>query len=204
VEDTNGNVVVYSYTQETNWYSSPRIPNSVHPYKLVQYVRGGYPAVIEYTRRAGDGSAAPTARVAFSTAPRCLDPDTTGLCDWPADYPDTPADLACSGSGPCGSQQPTFWITQRLSRVATSVWDTAASAWRGVGPVGFGLRLLCAAALHRSDLWLSHPRRPVAGRGLRPPPQAGAAEHHPPQSRRDAEPAAGELWLHLSAEPAQL
>jgi RHS repeat-associated protein len=132
VEDANGNVVVYSYTQETNWYSSSMVPTSVHPYKLLQYVRGGYPAAIEYTRRAGDGSAAPTARVTFSTAPRCLDPNTAGLCDWPADYPDTPADLACSGSGPCASQQPTFWITQRLSQVTTSVWETATSTWRGV------------------------------------------------------------------------
>jgi RHS repeat-associated protein len=132
VEDSNGNVITYSYAQETNWYSSTMVPTSVHPYKLLHYVRGGYPVAIEYTRRAGDGSVAPTARVTFSTAPRCLDPNTAGLCDWPDDYPDTPADLACSGSGPCASQQPTFWNTQRLSQVTTSVWDTATSAWRGV------------------------------------------------------------------------
>ncbi|MCA9869135.1 MAG: hypothetical protein KC487_01925, partial [Anaerolineae bacterium] len=132
VEDANGNVVVYTYAQETNWYSSVYVPTYVHPNKLVQYVRGGYPARIEYTRKAGDGGVAPTDKVEFSVAPRCADPNTPGLCDWPEDYYDTPGDLACSGSGPCGQQEPTFWITQKLSQVTTHVWDTATSGWRGV------------------------------------------------------------------------
>ncbi|MCB9132112.1 MAG: hypothetical protein H6647_14415 [Anaerolineales bacterium] len=118
VEDANGNVVVYTYAQETNWYSSVYVPTYVHPTSWCSTWRR-LSARIEYTSGRATGRVAPTAKVEFSVVAALHRPNTPGQCDWPEDYY-TPGDLV-QRQRAVRQQEPTFWITQKLSQVTTHV-----------------------------------------------------------------------------------
>lgn len=94
VEDPNGNAASYFYSQEINHYRGLGDAREGEAYRRA-YVRAGHLDRIEYTKRA-DGSREPNARVRLETARRC-----TGPCAGPADFPDTPLDLACDATGAC-------------------------------------------------------------------------------------------------------
>ncbi|MGW6459858.1 RHS repeat-associated core domain-containing protein [Streptomyces sp. NPDC055078] len=113
VTGPHGDTISYTYDTEINHYGRNSTPSDA-----TEYVRGGRLARIEYGGRA-DGTVAPSARVLFTSAPRCV---PGSVCDpaVPANWPDTPWDLNCSG-GSCPAAGPTFWSTVRLSKITTQV-----------------------------------------------------------------------------------
>ncbi|MEO6060389.1 MAG: carbohydrate-binding protein, partial [Thermoflexales bacterium] len=135
VQDTDGNVVSYFYEQELNYYAAKSAYNAV-TYRL-PYVRAGNVARIEYSKRNGV-STSPHARVLFGTELRCSNPTQASNCVWPANFIDTPSDLACLATGTCAKGYPTYWTQRRLNHARTQTWDQATSAWKTAGYYEFG------------------------------------------------------------------
>ncbi|MEU7527250.1 RHS repeat-associated core domain-containing protein [Saccharothrix sp. NPDC042600] len=111
VTDTHGDQVTYFYEIETNHYGRAGSAANATP-----YVRAGRIARVDYGHRAGT---APTGRVLFTAAPRCV-PGSACAPTRTADWPDTPWDLHCAG-GSCTAAGPSFWGTQRLAKITTQV-----------------------------------------------------------------------------------
>ncbi|MFG3700647.1 RHS repeat-associated core domain-containing protein [Micromonospora sp. NPDC047620] len=112
VVDPHGDAMAYYYDRETNHYGRNNNPAAPTP-----YVRASYLKRIEHGLRADTLFTRPAdARVLFTTAERCL----PGSACQPADYPDVPWDLSCTGVT-CVSPAPTFWGTKRLARITTQV-----------------------------------------------------------------------------------
>ncbi|WP_037571481.1 polymorphic toxin-type HINT domain-containing protein [Phaeacidiphilus oryzae] len=127
--DAHGNLTVYHYATETNYYGR----GSTHT--PTAYTRGGALTSITYGQKATDylaGTSAPD-KVTFTRA-------AEGRCD-PAGFtcsgatlsssnashwPDVPYDQNC-GSSSCSHYAPSFWTNDRLTTIATSVWDTSLS-----------------------------------------------------------------------------
>ncbi|WP_309113161.1 RHS repeat-associated core domain-containing protein [Saccharothrix sp.] len=118
VTDTHGDQVAYHYETETNHYGRSGAGANATP-----YVRAGHLVRIDYGLREGGD---PAARVLFTSAPRCI---PGSPCDpaRPADWPDTPWDLACSG-GNCPAAGPSFWGARRLAKITTQVRSGAGYA----------------------------------------------------------------------------
>ncbi|AMS05917.1 hypothetical protein AXH35_11180 [Acidipropionibacterium acidipropionici] len=121
VEDTRGNAMVNYYTPETNYYKANKTT-------LVPYTRGGVLARTEYGRRhEGQALSAASAKVLFTTAERCLPTSGFDCAESKfsvanaAHWPDTPADLACTATGTCANESPSFWSRKRLTRITTQV-----------------------------------------------------------------------------------
>lgn len=148
MQDANGNITYYTYTQETNIFYSVKFG------KEEAYTAAIYPKTIFYgynaTQNASDTE---QARVQFSLQGRCtaasnplaspnpwnhLDP---ALCpnlysmsaakraEQGKNFPDVPVDLICTGSDPestCTNlTSPVFFMTQRFASVTTKVRSTA-------------------------------------------------------------------------------
>lgn len=111
ITDTHGDQVSYHYDTEVNHYGRAGVAGNATP-----YVRAGHLTRIDYGHRAGTE---PTARVVFTGAPRCI-PGSACQPSRPADWPDTPWDLACAGGG-CAAAGPSFWGTTRLASITTQV-----------------------------------------------------------------------------------
>ena len=124
VEDPNGNLISYFYSQETNHYKA--LSDARTTFRK-QYVRAGHLSRIEYGRVAGDTSGAAPTRVVFTLEDRC-----EGSCVWPDDFPDTPGDLECAATGTCYQNAPTFWSKKRLKHIETELYQQSTSAWEGV------------------------------------------------------------------------
>ena len=130
VVDTHDNAMSYWYTAETNYYLRNGATST-------QYTRGGYPSKILYGQRADAlfPSAAATApasdQVAFTVAERCIASGTgcDSLDDSHRDnWPDVPFDSICTSDDACtGHSGPTFFTRKRITGVATSFWDAAAT-----------------------------------------------------------------------------
>ena len=120
VVDVHGNTMRLTYAKETNRYGRNGNPNST-----VSYDRAGYLEFIEYGTRHDSTAQAPM-RVDFAVADRCVAAD----CANPANWPDVPRDLECTGT-PCGVAQvsPSFWTRKRLASVTTKVWDGDRNAY---------------------------------------------------------------------------
>lgn len=88
VEDPNGNILNYYYTLEMNYYSSNTLGSDLRR----EYVRAGNLVCIDYGMRKGNAITIPT-HVVFQLEDRC-----DGPCTTTAPRPDTPSDLACTGS----------------------------------------------------------------------------------------------------------
>ncbi|MFF8383440.1 RHS repeat-associated core domain-containing protein [Streptomyces kanasensis] len=123
VKDTHGNVMSYYYQPETNHYAL----NGKTDVNGTPYHRGGYLKRIDYGQRDGAVYAAKApARVAFTTAERCL-PTTAFDCAEAkrtktnaAHWPDVPVDQECKTGTKCTVGQ-TFWTTKRLTGITTQM-----------------------------------------------------------------------------------
>ena len=126
VEDVHGNVTMYYYTPETNYYGANNNTTGV------QYTRGGFLNRVDYGMRDENGtvyaSAAPD-QVSFAVSERCF-PTATFNCD-PSQFtaanasswPDTPQDQQCVSGAVCNNHGPTFWATKRLTGITTQYYN---------------------------------------------------------------------------------
>ena len=132
VVDPHGDSMTYFYNPETNAYGLNMGAQTV------PYTRGGTLARIEYGTRAGSeysGSTSnATAVVTFNTCDREQNTKTcdraalnTAIGGNAANFLDVPTDQSCSTA--CTTQvAPTFWSTQRLGSVTTSVTTASGTA----------------------------------------------------------------------------
>ncbi|HET9141752.1 MAG TPA: type IV secretion protein Rhs, partial [Actinophytocola sp.] len=122
VEDPHGNVSIYYYTPETNFYGANNGTAGV------SYVRGGMLSRIDYGLRTVAGSVygqTVPGQVVFAFTERCV-PDAGFSCD-PAlfnsdnagKWPDTPQDQQCLAGAVCNNHSPSFWSTKRLTTITT-------------------------------------------------------------------------------------
>jgi RHS repeat-associated protein len=130
VVDPHGNLTMYDYNTETNYYSRGGGQNDGNG-TLTQYVRAGYPVSISYGYLLSDAinGAKPSAQVLFGTSQRCLTPASTCASysnlnsTTASDWPDTPYDQNCNSTGSCTNYSPTFWSTVRLTSITTQVLE---------------------------------------------------------------------------------
>ncbi|WP_327174211.1 RHS repeat-associated core domain-containing protein [Streptomyces sp. NBC_01335] len=129
VEDTHDNAMSYWYTKETNSYGKNGASTAT-----AGYTRGGYLNRIQYGQRAASlFSGVTSAQVDFTYAERCTASDCAELKDATApNWPDVPFDSICASGATCKSTGPTFFSRKRLTRVDTSVWSAATSAFTPV------------------------------------------------------------------------
>ncbi|MEU5261152.1 RHS repeat-associated core domain-containing protein [Amycolatopsis sp. NPDC021455] len=121
VVDRHGDAMSVWYVKETNNYG--RWNGSPYFGQTTPYVRGGYPARIDYGQRDGTVYATtPGARVTFTVADRCRTAGagcTSASENW-SNWPDVPWDESCDSS--CTYYwTPTFWTSKRLASVTTQV-----------------------------------------------------------------------------------
>ncbi|MFJ7217503.1 RHS repeat-associated core domain-containing protein [Amycolatopsis sp. NPDC098790] len=114
VVDRNGNMVLFTYQTETNFYGKNK--NS----SAASYVRGGWLEQVRYGLRADDASVPATAQVDFEVTDRCV-PGSDCTLAKPLNLPDVPLDLKCDGGSCVDKWSPTFWSTKQLFRITTKV-----------------------------------------------------------------------------------
>ncbi|TWF73456.1 RHS repeat domain-containing protein [Kitasatospora viridis] len=145
VVDPNGNVQRYDWANEANWYNMGAGQSNGSGGAMTAYTRGGYLQQISYGYKLADEQAGhdPAAKVVFTPAQRCTTDPTTCQAsnlnaNTAANWPDTPYDLNCTqgmatsgtGSTVCQIAAPSFWSTNRLQSIKTSV--KSGSAWQDV------------------------------------------------------------------------
>ena len=127
VVDPNGNLTVYNYATETNYY---QMGGGQGTGTLTQYVRAGYPTSISYGYQLSDAikGAKPSAQVLFGTSQRCLTSSAFTNCAYSnlssstaSEWADTPYDENCNAGSTCTVDAPTFWSTVRLTSITTQV-----------------------------------------------------------------------------------
>ncbi|MFI5911660.1 RHS repeat domain-containing protein [Dactylosporangium sp. NPDC051541] len=144
VKDIHGNSMSYWYTKETNQYAKAADPDV-----LASYDRGVFLNRADYgTRGDAEFGTAPF-QVRFDHADRCESNCATHDGDH---WTDTPWDMECTAT-PCHVGSPTFWSTQRLSAVTTSVWG--GSAYRDVDSWTLHQTYPDPGDHTRAGLWLS-------------------------------------------------
>ena len=127
VVDPHGNATAYHYVKETNNYGAAGRVTAV------SYDRAATLSYIDYGLREVSGSIAAhpaTDRVSFTTTQRCV-PVAGFACnatDFTAanasHWPDTPQDQQCAAApAVCNDHSPTFWSTQRLTRIQTGYYN---------------------------------------------------------------------------------
>ena len=131
--DPRGNVTAFTYVKEQSRYSLNG--TGVIP---LEYTRSGYLGFITWGGNTTNAANA-TNLVTFGTTLRCVNwstgcPDPATTYDFGI-YPDVPLDLLSNcqvpaAGGTCYVGTPTFYSTQRLSFIQTSVW--AGVAWRQI------------------------------------------------------------------------
>lgn len=160
VEDTNGNVQSNVYNVETNRYGAGS----------TQYARGGFLVAIGYSKRTGLESQQPATRIDFTYQLRCKDLSASCAApnpSAPAEYPDVPVDLICTGT--CSSTTPaTFFTTYRLTQITTAVLTpsgyrtvdqiTLTHEFPATGEVGVGPKLWLRAIQRQG---LAFPSGPI-------------------------------------------
>ena len=136
VVDPHGNLQVYDYTAETNYYNRGGGQNSGDG-TLTEYDRAGYLNSISYGYRLSNAIAgdSPAEQVDFSAAQRCVSsssytcstagPTSSTASNWP----DVPFDENCASSGTCTNYSPTFWSTMRLNTITTKVGSSAVDTY---------------------------------------------------------------------------
>ncbi|OLF05402.1 hypothetical protein BU204_37190 [Actinophytocola xanthii] len=115
VVDRHGNMVRYHYQTETNFYG--RNKNSA----ATEYVRSGWLDHVDYGLRVDDAAIPASGQVSFTVADRCVPGTdcTTNPFSKPANLPDVPLDLRCTGGTCVDKWAPSFWTTKRLTTVTT-------------------------------------------------------------------------------------
>lgn len=139
VVDAHGNLITYTWTPESNYYSRGAGQSNGNGTRT-SYTRANTLARIDYGQRlvdqvAAKGTLQPAARVTFTTAERCL--AAGSACD-PANrtvpnknnWPDVPVDQECKDTGTCTVPSPTYFTTKRLTSIATQV--RVNNAWQDV------------------------------------------------------------------------
>lgn len=112
VVDRHGNMIRYYYETETNHYG--RNKNSA----ATSYVRNGWLHHVDYGLHASDANIAPSGKVEFAVADRCVK-NSDCILSTPENLPDVPLELKCDG-GSCGDEwSPSFWTTKQLTTVTT-------------------------------------------------------------------------------------
>ncbi|WP_433379313.1 RHS repeat-associated core domain-containing protein [Actinoplanes sp. CA-142083] len=114
VVDRNGNMMVYTYDQETNAYGLNNADAAV------PYVRGGTLRRVEYGLRADDAAIPATGRVEFTVADRCV-PGSDCVPEKKDNWPDVSWDDNCATSSCADQHSPSFWSAKRLARITTQV-----------------------------------------------------------------------------------
>lgn len=135
VEDTHGNVTMFYYSPETNYYMPDLGQNSASP---VKYTRGGVLEHIEYGLRDDNGTvyANPAVdKVVFPSAERCIPNENNDgfSCDPSlftsanaSHWHDVPFDQNCAQGATCSNYSPTFWSRRRITGVTTQVYTGGA------------------------------------------------------------------------------
>jgi RHS repeat-associated protein len=150
VVDPNGNAREYFYTPETNDYLFDSTGAAPGPAKV--YTRGGMLAQVGYSSQSSNVYAHIPMRAMLSYGDRCLSGSSCSTHSAQF-WPDTPWDLACSGSG-CGTtghEAPSFWTQKMLTSVSTQVWEGSVG-YVNVDTWSLGHQFLSADT---NDLWLS-------------------------------------------------
>jgi RHS repeat-associated protein len=153
VEDPHGNVTMYYYTPETNYYGANNATTGV------QYTRGGYLSRVDYGLRDENGTVyanpAPD-QVSFTVAERCF-PSGSITCDPSqftsanaASWPDTPQDQQCLSGAVCNNHGPSFWSTKRLTTITTQYYN--GSGYTKVDSYALGQQ---SSTLGDPALWLN-------------------------------------------------
>ncbi len=126
IEDANGRVTTFHYTQETNHYGVRGAPAWSEP-----YVTNALLARIEYGQLAGTIASPHTHELLFQYHYRCNNPDPSN--EWcavaptaatAASFPDIPVDQFCPDSY-CTNYSPTFFTKFMLRAVNSKVRDNA-------------------------------------------------------------------------------
>ncbi|HEY0689119.1 MAG TPA: RHS repeat domain-containing protein, partial [Kribbella sp.] len=155
VVDPAGNVMLYRYVQEKNYYG--RNNNTA----VSSYDRASYLTSIEYGKRVGAETANPPARVVFGVTERCF-PSGTITCApdqltaTNASYwPDVPFDQICASSTTCPNRtSPAFFTRKRLYTISTQTM-TGTTA-RTVDTWNFGQSLDDPGDGTSKGLWLAN------------------------------------------------
>ena len=147
IVDVNGNSQAVYYAQDTNYYASQQGTGA-----RLSYVRSSRPVRIDYGMRAGSelNSNAGSLQYVFSYTGRCTGVSCTGGSDIPAGF-------ACTASGTCAVQSPTFYSDQRLQAITT--------------------RILIGAAYQNIDAWALAHSFPDPGDGTKPALWLGSITH---------------------------
>ncbi|HET9138026.1 type IV secretion protein Rhs, partial [Actinophytocola sp.] len=182
VKDPSGNTVTYWYGKETNVYMRAQATRT-------EYVRGGYLDHIDYGTRADTAYGTAPMQVKFDTGNRCLATDCTAKT--PANWPDTPWDLACTTSTTtsCLIASPTFWTSRRLTTVTSKVRN--GTAYKLVESWALRHSFPTPGDATRARLWLAaightgHVGGPVTVpdvtfTGVQKPNRVDANDHSPP------------------------
>jgi RHS repeat-associated protein len=130
VIDPHGNLQVYSWTPETNYYDMGYAQGNGTG-TVTQYDRGGYLDSIGYgySLPAAQAGAQPTDLVSFAVSPRCQS-SASYTCSSSsaltsadaANWPDAPGDQVCEPApAACSNYTPTFFSTIMLSSITTKV-----------------------------------------------------------------------------------
>jgi RHS repeat-associated protein len=130
VVDPHGNLQVYSWVPETNYYNRGFGQGNGHGTNTI-YTRGGYLQSIAYGYRLSDAIAGtgPLDEVNFGVSERCLTTSTFTNCSYSnlssstaSNWPDVPFDQICATqSGTCATYSPAFFSTKRLTSITTRV-----------------------------------------------------------------------------------
>jgi RHS repeat-associated protein len=137
VVDPSGNVTTYHYVKETNYYA--RFASTAAANRTL-YTRAGVLDKITYGFDRTGTQGLPRDIVEIDSVPRCtyaltnLSATCTGANDpqnKPAIWPDVPGDLICDDASTCNNFSPSFFSTNRYSKVTTktqkSTWADAVS-----------------------------------------------------------------------------
>uniref|UniRef100_A0AAU2JJK0 Ricin-type beta-trefoil lectin domain protein n=1 Tax=Streptomyces sp. NBC_00049 TaxID=2903617 RepID=A0AAU2JJK0_9ACTN len=145
VEDVHGNAMIIDWAQEQNRYAKDQKFKEKDAAK-VGYTRSGYPVRILYGLRAGNLASAPSGRVEFTVAERCVEEGTIKCGNTQFEsknfgdkqaWWDTPSTLHCKADAEdCYISSPTFWSRKRLTAVTT-----------------YGQRTQGSTALTKVDQW---------------------------------------------------
>lgn len=123
VQDVHGNTLSYYYARESNAYGRNLTPASVS-----NYTRGGYLQLITYGQRENPTRANAVARVAFTTAERCLAAncdEATLTATTKTSWPDVPFDQICASTTTCTNHSPSFFTRKRLTTITAEVANGA-------------------------------------------------------------------------------
>ncbi|GHJ47650.1 hypothetical protein Cs7R123_49920 [Catellatospora sp. TT07R-123] len=150
VVDPHGNTMTLFYGKETGAYG-----RESDPAKRTTYDRGGYLTKIEYaSRNDAPATTQPGARVLFAVNDRCVTSCYSSGDPVAANWPDTPWDQYCKAAPCTNALSPTYWTSQRLTRVSTQVYSGSGTAFNDVEWWDLHQDFLNAGVSEGTPMWL--------------------------------------------------